>query len=311
MSDRKSLLIVSQRMWLVSAFEEILDQSILQVKSLDTGREAIQHVASHHPDIVMLDQAVGDEDDVGGLCRELLEHGLGPEIPILVYSSGSLARAELRAKALDAGAWTVLHDPLEAASLNSLIRRFLSVSELIRTSREESDIVDPETGFLTVSGLRRVLPVLGALAVRNTVPMSFVVIGPTTSGNGEDRQHTAEACTQHVRSADLCAWLDDVELAIVAYDTPTAGARRMVDRLNDALRELGDAGDDGPLSGGIVELGPRNELKETTSWPARREPGNVALDETEFRDLVSLCAAREAMEEARQAGGGVRVATAT
>lgn len=309
MERRGHCLVISQRSWLVTALKDILEGITLDVVNIRTSGEALAHVRTESPAIVLVDHSVGPESGVPGFCRQLIQDGLSQSVPMLVYSSGTFSRADRHAQALDAGAWAIVRDPLEAAPLVSLIRRLLRVSDLISLSKTQEETIDPETGFLTLSGLRRVLPALGALAVRNRAPMTFVVLAPTAEDDHDIRGQTAELCLGEVRNADLCAWVNDLELAIVTYDTPAEGARQLVARLNEAARGV-MSGDEGvALSAGIVELGPREQLHEAVAASRRGTPEEDGLPDTEFRDLFSLSAAQGALEEARRAGGGVRVAS--
>lgn len=302
------VLMASRRTWLVSALKEILEDLGLEVVSVETPGEALDHVGEATPGLVLVDHDLDPDEGIPRFCRHLIQGGLSRSVPLVVYSSGTFAPDDVHARALDAGAWAVVRDPLEAGPLSALVRRLLRVSDLISLSRVQEELIDPETGLLTLSGLRRVLPPLGALAVRNRAPMVALVVGPTGNGDSELRLRVAEICAHEVRSSDLCAWVDETELAIVAYDTPAEGARSLASRLDAAARETSatENGED-RLSAGIVEIGPSEELQEAVSATRREPPGERDLPAPDFENLFSLSAAREALEQARRGGGGIRV----
>ena len=52
----------------------------------------------------------------------------------------------------------------------------------------------------------------------------------------------------------MCAWLDDLELAVVAFDASVAGATLMVRRLTQVVIEELEVGSDASWSAGIVDL---------------------------------------------------------
>ncbi len=301
------VLMASRRSWLVSALKGILEDMGLDVVNVETPGDALDHVHEADPALVLVDHDLDPDEGIPRFCRHLIQGGLSRATPLVVYSSGTLSRADLHAEALDAGAWAVVRDPLEAGPLSALVRRLLRMSDLISLSRVQEELVDPETGLLTLSGLRRVLPALGALAARNRAPMVALVVGPTRDADRDLRLKVAEICAEEVRSSDLCAWVNETELAIVAYDTPAEGARTLASRLSAAAREAAPENGEDRLSAGIVEIGPLEELQEAVS-ATRREPLEERdLPPTDFRDLFSLSAAREALEQARRAGGGIRV----
>lgn len=310
--DRR-LLVVSRRSWLVSSLASMVGEVGLEVIRARTMEEALE-LAGPDVGMALVDHEVdAGEGEAGDVCRALAEGPLEGSVPILFYTPSTYASSDVHARALDAGAWAILREPLESSTLLALIRRLRRVGGMIRSSRAYDGLVDPETGLLTLSGLRRVLPSFGALAVRNQAPISFVVLGPTsgTSTNGDLRVRTAEVCAGNVRSADVCAWMSGDDLVIMAYDTPAGGARRLVQRLNElSAGELdGNGAEDGALSAGIVELRPREGLEEAVEATRGERAAGEGIPAPRFEDLFTLSAAREALEEARRRGGGVEVAS--
>lgn len=311
-SEPRCLLVASKRSWLVSSLESIVERAGLDLRQARTGEEVLRRSSRDDVAMVLVDHELGADADVAvDLCRDLVEGPLDPAVPLIFYTSSTFADTDLHTRALNAGAWTILREPLETDPLLALVRRLRTVSGLVTVSQAHDGLVDPETGLLTLTGLRRVLPSLGALAVRNQAPVTFVAVGPTSgdSTNGDLRTRTAEVCSGNVRGADVCAWMSGDDLVIVAYDTPAGGARQLVKRLNEATEALDDDSTTGSLSAGIVELRPREGLEEAVQ---ATRPGRFGEDEvpaTEFEDLFTLSVAREALEQARRAGGGVQVAS--
>lgn len=310
-SEDPLLLVVTDREWLVPALVSVLDPAGIRVRGAKSAEEAKRTAAVEKPTMVMVDDALPDHDPAE-LCRDLAETRLPPEAPILLYSSRRFGGSSMHTRALRSGAWTVVCEPVDPDALVALIQRFLQVGELVSRSRSEDHMVDRETALLTLTGLRRVLPRLGALAVRKQAPLSFVVMAPSVQREeGMEREATlatAELCSVNVRSADVCAWVNHGELAIVAFDTPAEGARKLVDRLNDLAREFDlPLNGDSTLSAGVVELQPQDELQRALGRDRRRgQPGEISVEE--FQDLYSLTEARSALRDAQREGGGVVVA---
>lgn len=302
-------LIATRRSWLVPSLSDVLSSLDLEVVQTRSAEETLARADSETPRLVLVDHDVVREDGAAELCRRLARERLPASVPLILYTSSTFARSDVRARALDAGAWSVLSEPLEAEPLLALVRRMLRLSELLTEARSQDSLVDPETGLLTLSGLRQVLPSLGALAVRNQAPVSVVVLSPTRSGESlnDVRRRTAELCSPNVRSADVCAWVNGDQLAVVAYDTPAEGARQLVRRLNATAEERESADESEALSAGIVELRPREGLEEAVDASRRARPGREEVSLPEFRNLFSLSIAQEALDRARESGGGVRV----
>lgn len=235
---------------------------------------------------------------------------------MLLYTASSVARGEAHAEAYRAGFWDVLSDPLRPSVFVAKLRRLLAISgRARRADAPPSSAPGPEAstvGFLTLDELGRVLPAIGALAEREETSVSIVLLSPT--GSEEDRDErglresaAADLCGPNLRRADLCAWIDDAEIAIVAFDTDAEEARSLVERLDAAAsRRTGPEGVDRHLSAAIVELEPSGELERAVRRAGRRgENEETSLEQ--IVELFHLKDARDALRDAREAGGGVRV----
>ena len=157
---------------------------------------------------------------------------------------------------MQAGAWDIIKEPVRSRLVTAKLRRLLEIKRLIQVT-EESSLADG-TGLYNLAGLVRALRVLGSLARRNEASLACAVLGPTDPSRVVDREalrrKAAALCTANVRGSDVCAWLDDLELAVVAFDASVAGATLMVRRLTQVLIEELDVGSEASWSAGIVEL---------------------------------------------------------
>jgi PleD family two-component response regulator len=259
------------------------------------------------PDLVMVDESLSQMELPGG-GRRMREGPLPAHTPLLVYTE-SLSGNGAHAAALDAGAWEILHEPIRARVLVSALHRLLDVSRRLRAvSTEASPLWDEETGLFTESGLERVLPALQALASRQDLRMTCVVVGPTRVGQGEvlERQRlaTADLCALNVRASDVCGWLGEGELAIIAFDTPAEGATTLAERLNQVASGGAEVRKESRiLSAGTVELlGAVNGHSEASDEEREAEGSRRPVK------IRHLEAARGALRRAREGGGGIRVA---
>lgn len=298
-----SLLYAGSREWFRSALEAVLQPEGFSVRWARAVEDVLDAVSTEAPDLVIVDEEVGDTS-APELCRALRDGLLPEHVPIVLYAS-DFSRESLQARALEEGAWEVIREPIRAESLVASLDRLLRIGGLIGQARERR-FADRESGLLSVRGLMRVLPTLRAMAEREDVPLSCVVVGPTGRSAGaklrRQRELMTRLCAGNVREADLCGWMKHGVVAIVAFDTPPEGAREMVRRLQhlseSMAREAGDPG--ATVSAGIAQLYPL----PGDEGPAGRRSGP---DDTGSRGTVSiLSSAQDALEAARRGGGGVR-----
>ncbi|MFQ5678388.1 MAG: response regulator transcription factor [Gemmatimonadota bacterium] len=321
--DRVEVLLASARDWFASALQAVLEPEGFRFQHVRSGDAAVREAALSRPDVVILDEGLPD-NTASELCRELVRGRLGRGIPILVYSPNFWHETE-QAEAMRAGAWDIIREPIRSRLLVAKLRRLLRIKELIETTGEGS-LADAETGLFNLAGLIRTLPILGSLAERSGAPLSCAVLGPTALRTGEalgrQRAQTAHLCTRHTRASDVCAWLGDTDLALVAYDCDVEDAGGIVRRLSGlAERSAGEGAEIVPLSAGIVPLptarsstGQAVETEERVGVPpmpgASRLPGGPPIAE-QIASLSRFAAGQNALREARKAGGGIRVTEAS
>lgn len=306
---RELVLLATARSWLATALGEVIGPEGFDL-ALAGDAEELLEVADHcSPAIVIVDEELPGLD-VSSTARSLILDSIGRRTPLLLYTSSSVARGEHHAEAYRAGFWDLLSEPLRPSVLVAKLHRLLAVSGDMRepVSGEER----PSTlGLLSLDELGRVLPAVGALAERENVSVSLVLLAPDAAGDETERKRrkstAASLCGPHLRRADLCAWIDDSELAVVAFDTDAEDARSLVRRLDSLAENRPElAGRDGRLSAAIVELEPSGELERAVERAGHRgEGGAVSLEE--IVELFHLKDARDALRDARRAGGGVRV----
>lgn len=301
-SRRPRVILATSRDWLAASIEGVLDHDRFEVIRVPDAEDVAAAVDEGVPDGVVLDQDLMGED-TPDLCRELVEGALGERIPLVVYSS-DLRDEELQARIVEAGAWTVIQEPIRSRFLVATLRRLLEIGRAAR-GREEAGAGErrSNTDLPDLDGVLERLPVLEALAERNETSVALVAVGPRQPGSGEllerQRHRTAELCLEVLRGADLCGWLDDEgDVVIAAYDTSGEGARQLAERLaaRAAERSQVERPEDA-LSVGIVEMRPGEDLEEVRA--GERPSGQTEL----------VRAAHEALHRARAAGGGIEFAS--
>lgn len=302
------VLLGSGEDWFASALRSVLEPEGFVILRAASADEILSHVRETVPDLVILDDGLPPLD-APELMRRLIDGPLANHVPVLFHvSRGGVAGRGVRM--LEAGAWGLLADPVRPAPLVAQLDRFLQIGRIVAERSDEERYVDRETDMSTLSGLSRLLPAVTDLARRRDVPISCAAIGPTEPGSGEalerQRRSMAELCRRHVRRSDFVGWLHEgSDFAVVAFGTSRSGAEEMARRLGD-VSEGRSAGEEPgfTLSAGILEMEPRGEAAAARRRGSGSGPSHEI--ETGIEGLHALAAARTALREARDAGGGIR-----
>lgn len=300
------VLLVSTHDWFTSALQAVLEPEGFVFAHVRSARHAMRHVEQSEPDIVILSERLPDLD-AAGLVRTLRAGGLPGSVPLLVYSP-NFWNEEEQAKAVAAGAWDVIREPLRPAIVVARLRRLLAIGRLIRAT--DGAGIGDEAGLPDLAGLASSMQRIEATAYRNAVPLSCVVIGPSRPAVGSEleRQRAAAAalCADNLRLSDLYGWIGDVDVGVVAYNTTAAGLISLVRRLNEQLTPEDDYRMLNPLSAGVVEFhagpGTRGE-----AGADGRAIGMHGMQPPKIASLSRLAAAQAALREARAGGGGIRI----
>ena len=310
---RALILLATGRRWLRSALEEVLAPEGFSMVFAGDAEQLEQRAQDENPALVIVDEELPGLE-VESAARLLVSGPLGSDTPLLLYTSTSAARVREHVRALEAGFWELLTDPLRPAQLIARLRRMLALSGRMRDAGkalgESDDSTRPPIDFLSLQELGRILPAMGALAEREGTSLSIVLLAPSSQmeNDGGSRRLVAESvCGGNVRRADLCALIDGAEVAIVAFDTSANEAKSLVKRLDALVSGGAEAGDGGPrLSAAIVELKPSTELERAVRRAGRQgKGGSVSLERVV--ELFHLQDAKSALSDARESGGGVRI----
>lgn len=303
------ILLGTARSWFAEALRAVLEHEGYRFVVVETAREVLARAPAEVPDLVILDEGLPDQGSPE-LCRALVEGPLPSSVPILVYSA-NLWQEQTHARAMRAGAWDVIREPVRSSLLVAKLERLLRIRRLIESSEEALEGLAGEPEPLAL--LLRYLPKMAALAQRYEAPLTCAVFGPTRveSGRSLDRQReeASRLCRHFVRGSDLCAWIGDTDVVVIAYDADVTGATRLVQRLNERSEERADEGRMSPLSAGVVAL-TAGEFLKLRSAAAEQEGEASEGVASHIARLSRLAAAQSALREARESGGGIRVAEA-
>lgn len=303
--DVGSVLVATEQGWFFDALAAHLKAGEFALRHVADAESLIEAVRRENPDLVLVhDRLQGS--GLGETCRRLWAEGLPAHVAVVAVSSGAHeGSSDSEIDALESGAWAVLREPIEPALVGPRLRRLLNVSRLVREGGA-SPGESAGAGVHSFDELVRTLSSLEALADRQGARLTCAVLGPTHRSEGKtlerQRASTAEVCRAHVRRSDVCGWMGPGELVVVAFDTPVEGARELVLRLNAIASDRAEIDTEGTptLSAGIAEIFPGSEDDlENSSGPQAPE---------RLSELGILAAAREALERARKAGGGIELA---
>ena len=300
--DTINVMLVSAHDWFASALQAVLEPEGFVFARKRSARAAVRDAAQVNPDLVIIDEGLPDMD-APSLAASFGGGVLKRSVPILVYSPNFWHESE-QAAAMRAGAWDIIKEPVRSNLVVAKLRRLLEIKQLIETT-EQGSLSDMATGLLNLAGMMRMLRVMGGAARRHGSSLTCVVLGPTEKpqpGSLEAlRERAARLWGEGIRESDVCGWVDSSELGIVAFGTDAAGVTTMVRRLTETTAKDPAAEGLTPVSAGIVELTGR--FAESSDAEAPR----VAPMATRIAGLSGIAAARAALGEAREAGGGIRI----
>jgi len=286
------VLLVSPRELLASSLRSVLEPHGYRFRDTRTAVALADLLREERPDVIILDEDLAD-DAVPALGAGA---GRAAEVPVLLYSAGPWRRSEAGGSH-EIAAWDVIEEPVRTQDLLARLARLLQLKEMWEAAPASGDEAH-------VSRLLRVMPMLGSIASRAGTSLGCAVLGPTRPASEQDalsasRRETIAHVGRQIRASDVCVWVGPSELAVVLYGAGIDGLGQFVGRIARG-RDAGHAGERA-LSAGLVEIEPR------ALGGGASDRGVVAVD-SGFWVLGHVEAARGALDRARSAGGGVRVA---
>ncbi len=243
-----TVLIVDDQEWTIRSVESILRPRGYAVVKAYTGRQALELASKTEPDMGIVSFHLPDMDGID-VVRDLRSRDIvSPVTPMLMVSTNRVGRAE-RLEALDAGAWEILHHPLDPAEL------ILRLENLVRAKHEgdrlrREIITDLTTGLYNVRGVLRRAKEIGADSLRSGRPMACIAVGPAWSSERVETETSsvpepplmeflpgaAHAVRSAVRESDAVGQMGPSEFVIVASGLDQAGATRLADRILENLQ---------------------------------------------------------------------------
>jgi diguanylate cyclase (GGDEF)-like protein len=297
--EKPLVLLGGNGSWPGGAVAELLRGRGYRLRSLVDLAEMVRVIHREKPDLILLARGMRGGDPIG-LCRTLRGRRWLATTPIFYLCSEG--RAE-EAAALEAGAWDAVKCPpdpeLFLARVENAVQMKRQADEALRRG-----LIDQLTGCYNRAGLLARLEEEILHARRHKEPLACLVVSLEpfprvieTIGDPEVTESAflaaARILRQGSRRTDILARHEDYGFSIVAPATARAGARKLVNRINEAfanspvrVRAKGQARPFRPIVGITVRA----------SWPGEEETPETLVRE-----------ASEALALAKKWGSGHRI----
>ena len=267
MADETRVLVVqaepSERAFQRSLFAEA-GMSVVEACS---GSEALDYLATDHPDLVVLGRMLPDMDGLDLLPR--LKSSELDFLPVLVASHRS-ETAE-RVRGLQLGADDYISRPCDPAELLARARALLRTKQThdrirkLQLTLEQMVVSDPLTGLYNRRFLMDRLLQEMQRSDRHGEPLAFAMIDLDGFKTINDLyghvlgdkvlRAVGNAISRSIRVSDIAARYGGDEFAVILPQTPPEGAMRVCERLLRAISEAGFQDDSGKMCRVTASLG--------------------------------------------------------
>ena len=267
MADETRVLVVqaepSERAFQRSLFAEA-GMSVVEACS---GSEALDYLATDHPDLVVLGRMLPDMDGLDLLPR--LKSSELDFLPVLVASHRS-ETAE-RVRGLQLGADDYISRPCDPAELLARARALLRTKQThdrirkLQLTLEQMVVSDPLTGLYNRRFLMDRLLQEMQRSDRHGEPLAFAMIDLDGFKTINDLyghvlgdkvlRAVGNAISRSIRLSDIAARYGGDEFAVILPQTPPEGAMRVCERLLRAISEAGFQDDSGKICRVTASLG--------------------------------------------------------
>jgi PleD family two-component response regulator len=231
------VLVADDQEWSARAFESVLGPGGFAVLRCASAYHVLEQVRFVLPDLLLVKNELPDGGAAALLEALGAEGRLPASTPIFVTSAAPLTRAD-RLAVLRAGAWDVIHLPLDAEELVVRLGTVVRARFEADHARRES-LLDPETGLYSVHGLLRRVRELGHQALRHPAPLACAVLAAEPAWSEGHAAESDEAQVAWVaalvaraaRRSDIVGRVSRTEFAILAPGADTSAVLLLARRL--------------------------------------------------------------------------------
>jgi DNA-binding response OmpR family regulator len=140
----------------------ILESGGYRVLEAATGKECLESVRLHRPDIVLLDVILPDMSGVDVCCR--IKHDEASRRTLVMLVSGVRVSPEYQAEGLDGGADAYIVKPLTSrellARVQSMVRIKLAEDKLLQKEKEQEKLIEKlREALAEVKTLKGLIPI--------------------------------------------------------------------------------------------------------------------------------------------------------
>jgi DNA-binding NtrC family response regulator len=175
-----SVLIVDDEELLVKSCGQILSSEGYAVYSEGRGRNALEVVRRHHPDVVLTDLMLPDMDGLA-LLKEIKK--LAPETLVVMITG--FATVDSSVEAIRAGAYDYIPKPFTATQLRILIGRAAQQVRLVRDNAQLRDQLKRHYSFDNIVGTSEAIQKVFSVVSR-VAPTDASVFISGESGTGKE-----------------------------------------------------------------------------------------------------------------------------
>lgn len=236
------------------ALSRMLSDAGCDVHAAADGVEAIEFLAEHDVSILLLDLSMPRCDGFAVL-RAMRERRSELAQPLTLVISAN-ADVDGRIRGTNLGAMDFVDKPFRLPAVRLRIQRMMSMVMMERgvgqaeASLERLRMRDPVTGTGTFALLRPLLDAQFQSARLAQRDLTCIVIcdeayNRVLSDEGREAgelrlRAISDILHQQLRGADLVFRIDAAEFVVLLPGTSAIGARRVIEKLNRALRQLSD-----------------------------------------------------------------------
>ncbi len=178
MTTSSKLLVVDDEPAIIALFQHVFADSDIEIIGADTVKSAMESIASHQLDAVVLDVMLPDGN---GLEVFKSIRGIDPQLPVLIMTGGRDSQTAIQAMQL--GALDYLLKPLDILSLNKVARRAIEVRRLMVETVELESTSAPNASTSSMIGccsqIQEVYKAIGRVASQN---ISVLIRGESGTG---------------------------------------------------------------------------------------------------------------------------------
>jgi diguanylate cyclase (GGDEF)-like protein len=290
---RHTILIADDNETIVALLAAVVGDDC-EVITAATGAAAIEMAVERQPDLILLDVLMPGIDGFE-VCRHLRAEERTQHIPIVFITGRNAVDDERRG--LELGAIDFITKPIQPAIVRLRVRNHLELKRY-RDFLEDLSLVDGLTGIGNRRRFDEFLQREWRRSRRARTPLALVLVDVDCFQRYNDRYGHASGddCLREVaatiamlvrRPGDLCARYGGEEFAAILPQTDLAGARKLGERIRQAVMAL-DIPHDGSTIAPVVTI---------SVGVVANDPGNSAEEPEEL-----LRAADQRLDQAKSAG---------